>query len=400
MRFIVAILLAAAVQIGAARGDWLQFRGTNSNSAAAGPKIDWKSKESIAWKAPLPGRGPSSPIVVDGRVIVTASSGPRQERLHVLALDAASGKQLWHRQFWATGRTQTHPTSAVAANTPTSDGKLIFAFYSSNDLICLDLEGNLRWYRGLAHDWPKAGNDAGMSSSPVVIGDTVIVQVENQGDSFAAGIDKATGQTRWRIEREPRASWSSPVELKGKTPADSVVLLQSPSGLSAHDPATGVRLWEFKDTCAGITSSTPLAGGRVCLPAGGLTLLEAQPSGRPKTIWQQRPLFPGPSSPVVHDGRVYVVSRVGVVTCAELESGESQWRLRTKGPYWSTPVLVGRDLVLINHNGLLQVVKVGEKGKLADKVELGESVLATPAVAEGGVFVRTEKHLIKFAPGK
>ena len=131
-------------------------------------------KENIVWTANLPGRGVSSPIVVGGKVVVTANSGPRQERLHVLAFDAKSGRELWHRQFWATGRTLTHPVGANAAPTPASDGKRIFAFYSSNDLIALDLDGNLLWFRGLAHDYPKAGNDIGMSSSPTVVGDTVV----------------------------------------------------------------------------------------------------------------------------------------------------------------------------------------------------------------------------------
>ena len=87
----------------------------------------------------------------------------------------------WERQFWATGRTMCHPTSSVAANTPSSDGKRIYAFFSSNDLACLDLAGNLLWYRGLTHDFPTAVNDVGMSASPIVLGDTVVVQVENKG---------------------------------------------------------------------------------------------------------------------------------------------------------------------------------------------------------------------------
>jgi outer membrane protein assembly factor BamB len=201
MAVAVAFLLAAS---SAGAADWLQFRGTNSNSATtdAPPPADLSDTLAhVAWQASLPGRGLSSPIVVDGRVIVTCSSGPNQDRLHVLCFDAASGKQLWERQFWATGRTLTHPSSANAAPTPASDGKLVFAFYSSNDLACLDLDGNLKWFRGLAHDFPHAGNDVGMSSSPVVLGDVVITQIECQGDSFAAGIDKHTGESRWRIVR-------------------------------------------------------------------------------------------------------------------------------------------------------------------------------------------------------
>ena len=147
---------------------------------------------------------------VSGRVIATSASGASQDRLHVHAFDAASGKSLWERQFWATGRTLCHPTSSVAACSPMSDGQRIFAFFSSNDLVCLDLNGNLLWYRGLTLDYPTAANDVGMSSSPLVVDGTVIVQVENKGDSFAAGLDAETGQTRWKIPRKPEMNWTSP----------------------------------------------------------------------------------------------------------------------------------------------------------------------------------------------
>ena len=112
----------------------------------------------------------------------------------MVAIDQHTGKQRWRRSFWATGRTYTHPTSSNAAPTPVSDGQYIYAFYSSNDLACLDLSGNLMWYRGLAHDYPKAGNDVGMASSPAIAGDVVVVQIENQGDSFASGIDRLSAR--------------------------------------------------------------------------------------------------------------------------------------------------------------------------------------------------------------
>ena len=195
--------------------DWLHFRGKSGSSVSDSvlPPEKWSDTENIAWKAPLPGRGPSGPIVVKGRIYLTASGGVKQDRLYVLCFDGQSGKELWRREFWATGRTHCHPTSAVAAPTPASDGERIFAFYSSNDLICLDLDGNLLWYRGLAFDYPKAGNDVGMASSPAVSGDTVVVQIENQGDSFAAGLDVATGESRWRIPRETGSNWASPVAM-------------------------------------------------------------------------------------------------------------------------------------------------------------------------------------------
>jgi len=188
--------LAAVVLL--AGSDWRQFRGTDNRSVSRekGLPTEFGEGKNVAWKVPLPGRGPSSPIVVDGSVVVTCSSGPRHDRLHVLLFDAATGKVKWHRQLWATGHCVHHAFGAVATPTPASDGERIFAFYSSNDLACFDLDGNLLWFRGLAYDHPTTRNDVGMGSSPLVVGDTVIVQCQNQGESFAAGIDTATGETR------------------------------------------------------------------------------------------------------------------------------------------------------------------------------------------------------------
>ena len=206
------------------RADWKQFRGDDQRNASPDAKVpaEWGEGE-IAWKADLPGRAASSPIVVGDKVIATSASGYRNDRLHVAAFNEATGKQLWHRQFWATGRTLTHPFSSVAANTPASDGKYVYAFFSSNDLACLDLDGNLIWYRGITHDYPTAANDVGMSASPVIVGDVVVVQVENEVNSIAMGLDKATGEELWKVDRPQAMCWTSPgvLEADGK----SLVLL-------------------------------------------------------------------------------------------------------------------------------------------------------------------------------
>src|SRR5687768_18312698 len=125
-------LALCATAISLCGADWRQFRGPGGSSFSpdASPPNKWSETENVAWKTELPGRGPSGPIVVKGRIYVTAASGPKQDRLFVLCFDEQSGHELWRREFWATGRTYCHPTSGVAAPTPASDGERIFAFYS------------------------------------------------------------------------------------------------------------------------------------------------------------------------------------------------------------------------------------------------------------------------------
>lgn len=397
--FASAVLLVGGAV--AVAGDWREFRGSQNNSIADDNlPLDIAADGAIAWTADLPGRGPSSPIVVGDRVFVTCSSGVKQDRLHVLCFDAASGRRLWERQFWATGRCFCHPQSAVAAPTPASDGRLIHAYFSSNDLVCLDLDGNLAWLRGLSYDYPRAVNDVGASSSPVVSGQTVIVQVDNQGDSFAAGIDTASGETRWRVERDRLASWSSPVLLHGPQPADDLVLLQSMRKLAAYRVADGQLAWEHAAPCDGISSST-VTDGTIFVPGGGLTALRPNAAAAPDVLWRGPALQVGASSPLVRGGRIYYVDRAGVAVCAAADTGEVQWRSRLSGAFWSTPVLSGNRLYCFNFDGVGFVVEIGSDGGKAEVVgrrEFGEIIQASPAVASGALYIRSDKHLWKLGP--
>lgn len=381
--------------------EWRQFRGDDHSSVANSIKLDeaWgQQAPAMAWRQDLAGRGVSSPIVVRDRVVVTASSGPNQERLHVLCFDATTGRQLWHRQFWATGRTATHPTSANAAPTPASDGESIFAFYSSNDLICLDLEGNLRWFRGLGHDYPLAANDIGMASSPVVAGGAVVVQVENQGDSFAAGINARTGENLWRLTREASANWSSPALVRGTNGTQDLVLLKGSSDISAHDPLTGRPVWKYETKEADGIPSAVATGDLVLVPGGNLTVLRADPREEtPELLWQSSRVRPGPCSPVFDGQTIFALGDAGVVTAASIESGDVMWQKRVKGSFWATPVLIDGRLVCVNQNGVVQILSVENKGDVLSEIELGEAVLGSPAVSDDGIYFRSDAHLWKFA---
>ncbi len=399
-----ATAAVAGVFVLAARAaDWPQFRGPDSRSVSdsAQPPAQWSDSDgqNVAWKVKLPGRGPSSPIVVGSRVFVTASSGVNQDRLHVLCFDAADGSQLWERQFWATGRTLTHPSSANAAPTPASDGNLIFAFFSSNDLACLDLDGNLKWFRGLAHDYPAAGNDVGMSSSPVVADDVVIAQVECQGDSFATAVDKLTGEPRWKIPRPKDASWSSPVLLRGSKPKDTLVLLQSPKHLTAHRVDTGQQAWAYEVACDAISSPT-VADQTIYVASKGVTALKPGSGAEPEILWNSQNLQPGAASVVVGDGRLLAINRAGVLTCASADDGKVLWRTRLDGEFWGTPVLAGNRLYAVSKKGLGQVVEIaddGEQGKLIGTGQFNGEIQSSPALAGGALYIRSDGHLWKIA---
>lgn len=397
---LVAAVISATCLTGA---DWLQFRGNDVSGVSALSEIPatWSDTENIAWKIELPGRGLSGAIVIGDQVVVTASSGFRQDRLHVLSFDRATGKKAWERQFWATGRTMTHPKMCVATPTPASDGKQIFAFFSSNDVICLDLDGNLQWLRGLTHDFPNASNSLGMASSPIVIGDTLVVQVENDAESFATGLDTSNGKARWKKVRPKKANWTSPT-LWQNGDSDPVALLQSSAGIEAVDSRSGETLWKFDKGASTIPSSV-VSADSLLVPSNGLTALrlgEKLPDDAksPEVLWNDRKLGPGTSSPIAVNGKVYVINRAGVLQAADVNTGSVLWKLRLKGPFSATPVAAGKHLIFFNEDGGAQVVDIsGAEGEIVGENTVGETILSTPAIADNEMFVRSDGHLWKIA---
>jgi outer membrane protein assembly factor BamB len=400
MRAIPIKLMLTILAVGIFAGsDWRNYHGSDGTSTSDATNLPaaFGDRENIAWKAPLPWRGPSGPIVVAGRVIVTCASGRAQDRLHVMCFAAITGKPLWQRQLAATGHTVCNPYGGVAIPTPASDGQRIFVFYSSNDLACFDLDGNLQWYRGLGYEHPHVRNDSGMGSSPLVVGDTVVVQMENQGESLAAGLDAQTGETRWIQNREPVAVWTSPLCLPGKTPAENLVLLQSRFRLTAHEPHSGRQVWCYEGDCHSIVTGT-VSDGCVYLAADGLCALRYDPAeGGVKLLWHEKRLHPECCSPIVHAGRIYLLKSPGVLVCADAATGHTAWQLRLRGHSWATPVLADGRLYVVNYDGLVQIVQLGAEGKLLSTGQIDKEILASPAVSDGAIYFRSNTHLWKLA---
>jgi len=382
--------------------DWPQFRGPNASSVAIESKLPTKfggeSKENVAWQTKLPGRSVGGAIVVGDQVITTSSSGMDQRRLHLVSLNDKDGSIRWQQELVARGRPFCHPTSANAAPTPASDGKFVYAFYSSNDLACVDLEGNLVWYRSLSTDFPKAGNDVGMSSSPLVIDGVCVVQVECQGDSFAAGLSCEDGRILWRSDRPKQANWASPVAIKLPT-GEQVVVMQSSQDLVAVSPKTGKQVWNMELRCSTIPSVLA-AESRLFVPASGLTVFDLSSAGSvPSKLWDNNKLSANACSPLVVGKRVYTISRT-VLACADLFSGELKWqaRLADAKSIWSSPVVAGNNLYVFSEEGKCMVVNLGdEKGEVLETNDLGESVLGSPAISGNALYVRGVSSLWKIA---
>ncbi len=395
MRYRLLALMLLFLTLGA---DWRQFRGTDSTGHADGSApAEFGADKNVAWKASLPGHGPSSPIVIGGRVYVTASGGPKQDHLQVLALDAKSGKQLWQRTFWATGPTDSHPKTSMAAPTPVSDGSRVVALFATGDMVALDPDGNVLWLRSLYEENPGATDGRGLASSPLLVAGTVVVQMESQNTSFAAGIDPATGKNRWRVERPHEMNWTTPIAVPGND-GKPLVLLQGMSRLSALDPATGKEVWSLKRSSDPIASSVLFDKVLYVPGAKGLAALELQGNTAPRLLWEQTKLNPATASPVILSGRIYSLRQGGFLVAGDLKTGEVVGQLRLKGPFSASLVTAGGLLYCVNEGGQAQVVRPDDKdGQIVARGDLGETVLGTPAIVDGAIFLRGEKHLWKIA---
>ena len=381
--------------------DWRQFRGNDANGVAEGPAapITFSDTENIAWKVDLPGRGLSSPIVVGDKVFLTACSGPRQDRLHVICFSAQDGSELWHRQFWATGRTSSHPKTCVAAPTPCSDGKRVFAVYSSNDAVCLDLEGNLQWCRALALDSPNASNSLGMASSPVVVDDTLCVMVECDAESFTTGLDVENGTSRWKMDRPRRANWTSPGIMRGKDGTKDHVLVQSSAGVVAIEPKSGKIAWDYKDG-ASTTPSLVVSQQVAYVPSHGVTALRPSPTGSdvPEMVWRAEGVNPGTGSPLVFKDALYVIAKGGVLNRVDPKDGTKVWQTRLKGDFSGSAVAAGDHLYCFSEDGTGQVIALqDDAGEVTHTHPFGETILCTPAISDGALYVRSDQHLWKIA---
>ena len=397
LRIVVAGLIAAVAVLSAPAADWTQFRGPNGTAVSEESQlpVKWGKDRNIRWKAELPGRGLSGVVVAGGRAFVTACDGPDQKRLHVLCFDTKTGTKLWQRSILATGGTNCHIKTSMAAPTPVADGKAVYALFATADLVAYDPDGNLLWYRSLTGDYPSITNQVGMASSPVLAPGTLVVPMDNNGESFLAGIDLKTGKNRWKAERPRDINWVTPVLRVAGNKAE--VIFQGKDELVAYDASTGQRSWSFAGEGGRSTIPSPIIGpeGAVLSPGGDLVALQPGPDGQsPTVLWKANRLKGGGNpTPLFYDGRVYALNATGILTCGSAKTGKEIWQERVKGPVSASPVAAAGRIYIVNEEGLTTVVKVGDKPEIEAKNDLGDEIYATPAISGGAIFLRSDKFL-------
>lgn len=407
---LLGILMLLCVQTTAA--EWRQFRGQGGAGLTDEPQLPatWGEDENIQWSVEIPGEGWACPIVVDGKVVVTTAvsdGGKNREsntRWEVLCFDAKSGDLLWKRVA-AEGKPRigTHRDNTYASETPATDGERLLAYFGMTGVYCYTLDGELLWEKDLGV-YPMF-NDWGTSSSPILKDGLAFIQVDNEEDSFLVALDAETGEEQWRKPREEGSNWGSLVIWENSIQTE---LVASGSSLRSYAPSTGEMNWEIPLN-SNFASSSPMAVGDLLIAGssnrrspGRLVAVEAGAVGilngeNPEGVrWINRKVTPSRSSPLIYDGFVYVLGgRGGIISCLDAKTGELVYRERAPkgGSFWGSPYAYGGEIFCPADNGITYVIKPGETFKVLRMNKLPGRYWATPAIAEGSLFIRSEDRL-------
>lgn len=404
---IVVCLAAGLALSGAARptgaGQWPRFRGPNGAglSDARGLPITWAPAQQN-WRVKLPGVGHSSPVVWGRKVFLTCSD-QRTGRRSVVCLDVADGRVLWRRDF-ADKRHRQHRDNCFASASPALDAHGVYVTWATPGrvtLLALDHAGRDRWRRDLGPLVSMHGN----GTSPIVFDGLVVLGNDQKGKAFLLAVEAATGRTRWQVERRSGLTpASTPCIHRPPNGPARILFTTTAHGITAIDPATGKTAWEvpkvFRDRCVG----SPISAGHLAVASYGygitgdlLVAARGPADGRPgkgEVLWQIKKSVPLVPTPVAVGKDLFLWRDNGEVTCVELATGKVIWRQRVKGQFYGSPVCVAGRLYCISRKGEVVVLAAARQFKLLGRTPLGETSFATPAVADGVMYLRTYKHLI------
>lgn len=418
------LIFAASAAITISAGGWHQWRGPAGQgiSPEADLPTEWSATDGVRWKTPLPGSGLSSPIVDGDFVFVTAQiegepienpvavkrTAPdpqsigtdRRHQLQVIALDARSGKVRWTRTAHDGPMYDARfARASYAAPTPVTDGSLVFAYFGPEGLHAYDFSGSLVWK--VVEPFKVKGVGAG--TSPIVYKDLVILQrdEEDGAQSLIVAYDKRTGKEAWRTRRDVQLSWSTPVIVEVDGRAELVT--NGHERIIAYDPGNGREVWRVKGLEGGAMHTPLISDGLVIVTAGcqGKKVAAIRPgaglAAADRIAWEYTKGTGCPLSNIAYRGTVFLFTESGIVTALDAKTGAVKTqglRPPTAAKFTASPVAYGGFIALTSEDGDTFMLKPGGTPEFTRTNPLGEAVRASLALADGRIYVRTDKHLI------
>ena len=406
-------LLLLTVSSNLSAEDWPSWRGPTFEGSRTGNNYptQW-STDKVLWKVALPGKGASSPVVWNDRIFLTTPDAGVDT---VLAFDR-EGKQVWKTQL-GEERPPKHKKLGTSSNaSPVTDGEGVYVYFKSGNFAALEMDGTIRWQRNLASEFGPQELYWDQGSSPVIMGDLVILPRLHGGDSWIAGFDKTTGKIRWKQERnyavpaENDNGYATPIPIRhGDRDALLVWCADHVTTYAAND---GSLLW----SCGGFNPegtklwppiATPvISQGVAVIPVGRDDRKQAQVHAvrlggkgdvtNTHRIWERDDFGVFVASPAAYEGRVYLLRHKGGLVCLDPETGKPFWEAafpRAADAYYASPVIAGGILYAAREDGVVFSARIGERFEILGESAMGEQILASPVPFDGHLLLRGSENL-------
>ena len=420
-----SLLMAAP----AAAQHWPQWRGPDGLGVSADTDIAtrWGPDENIAWRVPLAGIGTSTPVIWGDRIFLTSQlgTGPIDERgaqfpgtrrattrgqtdgvtLLVQAFRREDGHVEWEHRLTAEGRIPAvHRNHNLATPSVVTDGDRLFAWFGTGQLVALDLEGHELWSRHIGQDYAPFDVLWGHGSSPQLYEDLLILQCDHPAAAYLLALDTATGEERWVVDRGPfLRAYSTPLVVP--TDEGDQLIVNSSRWIDAYDPSTGQARWRAGSTVE-LAIAMPVYGDGVVYSTRGYSSgpsLSVDTGGRgdvnsTHVRWRQPTRAPYVSSLLLYRGLLYMATENGILTITDPDTGDPVTRTRLHGVYTASPVAADGHVYLLNEDEETVVLEAGPDAQVVSRNALGARALASPAIAHGRVYIRTDQHLFAIGP--
>ena len=442
MRYLFAFGILVTMIIGLQAEEttnWPQFRGPGARGVAKGKGLPttWSTTENVKWCVPVPGRGWSSPVIWGDKVFLSSaiSTGkektvkkglyfggnektpsPNQHRWMIYCFSFESGEKLWEQEA-NVGKplTPRHIKNNYAPETQVTDGNLIYTYFADQGLFAHDLDGELKWKRKMKAY--KTRYNWGSAASPALHGDFIYILNDNEQNSFIEAIDKNTGETSWRRDRNEKSNWSTPFVWENSLRTEIITI---GTGKTRSYGLDGTLLWKLVADMSSITIATPFTAHGLLYVTSGYVgdkhkpIYAIQPGGkgtinlkknRPvdkSIVWRQPNAAPYNPSTLVYKDLLYVLYDFGFLACFNAKTGEKIYdkvrvRKRQRTPFTASPWAYNDKVFCLSEDGDCFVYKAGRKNELLHINKLDELCMATPGIARGNLFIRTASKLYRIS---
>jgi len=393
--------------------NWFQWRGPDFNGVAAPGDypVKFSATENLLWKVELPGKGASTPIVSKDRIFITSAMGKGNEGEDGMLCFDWTGKLLWQVMLGkqSPGR---NPRGSGSNPSVVTDGNRLFAYFKSGTFACLDLDGKILWKTNLEDSYGKTNLVWDFGTSPVLADGNVVLAVMHAGSSYLVALNQKTGEVAWKKDRnyvcefESDQSYTTPLVIRQD--GQSRLIVTGADHVTGHDVATGEMIWQIggfnpsNQRSWRMIASPVIFQDIVIVPYGrGNYLAGVNVSGKGDItdnawLWNKKGIGTDVSTPVVFDGKIYVVSFNGKVWCLDIQTGKEMWesKLQGKGAIYSSPTLAGNKLYVCREEGTFYVCEVTSNGmQVLNQTKFDDNFVASPVLVQNRILLRGDKNL-------